>query len=116
MARRANITSIDAVRIFQAALIEFQGELRDVLPTLLVEVRRTGEWIDSDRARYWPNQYRIACEAVVVATTTFLAASGRCGPTTTRAATNSKWLCSKPKIECVAARRRCKQPNTGGRR
>ncbi len=60
----ANITSIDAVRDLKLALQEFDADIRDALTQLLLEVRRAVEWIEHDRAQYWPREVRKASDVV----------------------------------------------------
>jgi hypothetical protein len=64
MARAADVKSVHAVRAFKKDLIDFQNVLRQTLELLLNDVRRGIEWLESDRARYWPAQIRRASDAM----------------------------------------------------
>jgi hypothetical protein len=60
----ANVTSLDALRSFRAALVRFAADVEAALITLELEARRPVEWIEDDRSRYWPQQIRKASEMV----------------------------------------------------
>jgi len=60
----ANITSLDALRNFRAALVRFAAEVEAALVALELEARHPLEWIEADRARYWPQQARKASDLV----------------------------------------------------
>jgi hypothetical protein len=63
-AQSANVTSVDALRHFRAALVKFAAEVESALIALDLEARRPVEWIESNRARYWPLQVRKASDEV----------------------------------------------------
>src|SRR5262245_37792950 len=63
-AQMANVGSLDALKLFRAGLVKFAAEVESALVTLELEARRPVEWIEEDRARYWPQQVRKASEAV----------------------------------------------------
>lgn len=67
MGTAAKITSTDAVRVFKVALQEYDAELRDAITQLLLEMRRAVDWLEHDRARYWPQEVRNASDALVQA-------------------------------------------------
>ena len=67
MERSADVTSIDAIRGFRAALLQFGGEAEDAIVMLILEARKAIQWLQQDRARYWPEQTRKAQEWVVQA-------------------------------------------------
>lgn len=67
MSAPVQITSIEAVRQFKLALEEFQGEAREAVTQLLLEMRRAVDWIEHDRARYWPREFQRASDAVLQA-------------------------------------------------
>ena len=67
MSSPAQITSTDAVRQFKFALEEFQGEAREAVTQLLLEMRRAVDWIEHDRARYWPRELQRASDALLQA-------------------------------------------------
>src|SRR4051812_34045853 len=60
----ANVTSLDALRGFRAALVRFGADVETALVALELEARRPVEWIEGDRSRYWPQQVRRASEMV----------------------------------------------------
>src|SRR5688572_26911662 len=67
MADSANVTSIDAVRSFRTALIQFGDNAEDAIVMLTLEARKAIQWLQNDRARYWPDQLRRSQEKVVQA-------------------------------------------------
>lgn len=67
MTGQARITSTDVVRSLKIALGEFEDDARDGVTQLLLELRRAMDWIEHDRARYWPREVQRASDAVVVA-------------------------------------------------
>ncbi len=67
MTAPAHITSIDAVRQFKLALETFQVEAGEALTQLLLEMRRGLDWIEQDRARYWPREMQLASDALIQA-------------------------------------------------
>lgn len=64
MSKSANVTSIEEVRYFKAALAEFEASVRDALTQLSLEVRRAIDWIEHDRTKYWPREARRASDRV----------------------------------------------------
>ena len=58
MNQSANVTSIDAVRAFRAALVKFEENAGDAVTCLELEIRRAVTWIEVDRRRYWPTQVK----------------------------------------------------------
>jgi hypothetical protein len=65
--RSARLTSIDVLRAFAAQLRNFEAEGSSALDTLEMEGRRPAEWIENDRARYWPAEARKASYALAEA-------------------------------------------------
>jgi len=61
--RAANLTSIDAIRSFALALIQFEEAADDALVQLELESRRPVAWVD-EQAMYWPAEVRKASDAV----------------------------------------------------
>ena len=64
MNRQVNVTSIASLRRFQAALAEYAEVVQDVLANLQLESQRTVDWVQHDQMAYWPNQVRLAGEAL----------------------------------------------------
>jgi hypothetical protein len=62
--RSANVTSVDAVKAFKGTLQRFAEDVQNALVQLDIESRRALEWIEHDRARYWPAEERKAATAV----------------------------------------------------
>ena len=67
MSGSAHITSTDAVREFRVALQEYEAEIRDAIDQLTLELRRSLDWVEHDRARYWPAEVRRASDRVIQA-------------------------------------------------
>ena len=65
MERSAQVTSVDAVRDFRAALVQFGDEAQGAVVMLMLEARKAVQWLQQDRARYWPDQTRKAQDLVV---------------------------------------------------
>jgi hypothetical protein len=61
-ARAANITSIEAIRAFTAALMAFEDGAEDAAVQLEIEARRAVTWID-ELSMYWPKEVRKASDA-----------------------------------------------------
>ena len=56
----AHVNSIDAIRRFRVALLEYDHNVRDALSILLLESRRVLDWVENDRSSYWPRAVREA--------------------------------------------------------
>ena len=54
----AKVTSIDAIRRFQAALASFEFQASDALAALELEIGRVVDWVEHDRPAYWKGQVR----------------------------------------------------------
>ncbi|MCA9184027.1 MAG: hypothetical protein R3E01_33870 [Pirellulaceae bacterium] len=67
MTGSARVTSIDAIRQFRQDLVRYEESTRKIVDTLLHELRRAIDWVESDRTTYWPAQVRGAERAVVAA-------------------------------------------------
>jgi len=63
-AQSANVTSIDALKSVKAALVQFCADVEAALVSMELEARRPVDWIEGDRARYWPQQARRASDLV----------------------------------------------------
>jgi hypothetical protein len=59
MAETANITSVDAIANFRAALIVFLSKVRPLLEETSGEIIRTRQWVEDDQRRYWDHQFRL---------------------------------------------------------
>ena len=60
MNQQARVSSLDALAAFRAALLRFGDVCSDSIVSLQLEARRAAEWVEVDRAAYWPAQYRRA--------------------------------------------------------
>lgn len=60
MNQSARVTSIDALSAFRTALLKFEENVRDALDSLGLQAQRGADWVESDRAAYWPAQERRA--------------------------------------------------------
>jgi hypothetical protein len=58
MADHANVSSIEALEAFRAALIQYIEKARVALEDAEGGVRRTRSWLDVDRAGYWTAQLK----------------------------------------------------------
>lgn len=58
MGQRANVTSIDAVDDFAAALLSFKQEAAGVLQGLEQQIERAVQWIQQDQRQYWKHELR----------------------------------------------------------
>jgi len=58
MGQRANVTSIDAVDDFAAALLSFKHEAAGVLEGLDQQIERAVQWIQQDQRQYWKHELR----------------------------------------------------------
>ncbi len=63
----ANVKSIDSIRQFRADLSEFEDSLRQTLDMLRAELKRAVDYLESDRATYWPAQVRRASDRLAEA-------------------------------------------------
>jgi hypothetical protein len=59
MAETANITSVDAIAAFRAALIVFLSKVRPLLEETTGEIIRTRQWVEEDQRRHWDHQFRL---------------------------------------------------------
>jgi hypothetical protein len=55
---QANVQSIDALKDFKAALIEFGEEARMALSEALSDVQRTAWWVQHDQPAHWQRELR----------------------------------------------------------
>jgi hypothetical protein len=58
MAQGANITSVEALDAFRAALVLYMNKARPTLDEINSEVVRLRVWLESDRRVYWEKQVR----------------------------------------------------------
>ena len=58
MAGQAQVTSIEAIEAFRAALILFVSQARPALEEAAAEVVRCRLWVQNDRRRFWEGEWR----------------------------------------------------------
>lgn len=58
MATHVHVTSVDALGVFRSNLIVFRSTATRALDEVLDEVRRTRQWIQSDRRFHWEGEVR----------------------------------------------------------
>ncbi len=59
MARRARVTSVDALKEFKVAIYEFIDDAKAAASMIDSDIRRTIDWIQNDRLGYWNGQVKI---------------------------------------------------------
>src|SRR5688572_11598136 len=59
MSDRAEVSSIDAIADFRAALLIYISKVRPLLDDSADEVARAREWLRTTQRIYWENQIRI---------------------------------------------------------
>jgi hypothetical protein len=56
MAKSAQVGSLDAIRLFRAALIKYAEEVDDALTSLKMELARAANWLHHEQPVYWREQ------------------------------------------------------------
>ncbi len=64
MPEKAQITSVEAIELFRAALILFTSRARPVLEESSGEIVRTRLWLQNDQRYYWESQLRARSKAL----------------------------------------------------
>jgi len=64
MSGPAKVYSSEAIDAVRLALVSFVETVRDALTELRSEMRKTEDWLESDRPPYWRNQVRLAMDGV----------------------------------------------------
>ena len=59
MAETANITSVDAITAFRAALIVYLSKVRPLLEETSGEILRARQWLENDQRQHWETQMRL---------------------------------------------------------
>jgi len=67
MTRYANLTSVDAVRLLNAALRSFEEDAGGALADLQLQINRVLQWIHYDRHEYWAERVRRGYQEVAEA-------------------------------------------------
>lgn len=60
----ANVTSIEAVREFRAALIQFAEEAGAALETMTAQIHRALDWVEHQQPTHWQQQIKLAFDEV----------------------------------------------------
>ena len=69
MAQAANVLSIQALKDFRVALINFAEEAQSVLGGVDMELKRMRDWLERDQLGYWQTQVKRRHEAMMTART-----------------------------------------------
>jgi hypothetical protein len=69
MADQAKVLSVQALKDFRVALINFVEEARNALGGVDMELRRTRDWLERDQLSYWQMQVKRRHEAMMMART-----------------------------------------------
>lgn len=64
MAERAQVTSVEAIESFRAALIVFLSKARPTLEEVSHDVLRTKLWVQTDRRSHWEKELRLRARAL----------------------------------------------------
>jgi len=64
MAERAQVTSVEAIETFRAALIIFLSKARPTLEEVSHDVMRTKLWVQNDQRNYWDKELRVRARAL----------------------------------------------------
>jgi hypothetical protein len=62
MSTPANVQSVEAIDAVRSALATFVAQVSDALTELEAEMRRTKEWLEHDRPRFWRHQVKLATD------------------------------------------------------
>lgn len=60
----AKVSSIEAVREFRAALVQFAEEATSALDAMSAQIHRALEWIEHEQPPYWQQQIKLAFDEV----------------------------------------------------
>lgn len=60
----AKVSSIEAVRAFKAALIEFADEAASALDSMSAQIHRARDWVEHEQPPYWQQQIKLAFDEV----------------------------------------------------
>lgn len=64
MPDQANVKSFDAIESVRGALLRFLQQVNEGRTELELEMRRTLEWLEHDRPRFWKEQVRVSHDGV----------------------------------------------------
>jgi hypothetical protein len=69
MAQSAKVLSVEALKDFRIALINFVEESRNALSGMDMELKRMRDWLERDQLSYWQTQVKRRHEAMMMART-----------------------------------------------
>src|SRR5947209_15910259 len=69
MSQGANVRSVDAIRDFKIALINFAEDAKNGLGATEMEIRQVRNWLTRDQLSYWQSQVKRGQERVSMART-----------------------------------------------
>jgi len=64
---QANVRSLDSIKDFRVALINFSEDAKNALTGVEMEIRHFRNWLERDRLGYWKGQVKKNMEAVAEA-------------------------------------------------
>jgi hypothetical protein len=67
MADSARVQSVEAIRSFRAALVEFGEEVQQALGAVDMQIRRALDWLQHDRLMYWQREIKRGHQAIMQA-------------------------------------------------
>ena len=71
MGESANVRSLEALRYFRAALVQFGDNVESGLTTIDQELYRALDWLEHDRPHYWQHQVRASFDDIAQARTAY---------------------------------------------
>jgi len=108
MSQGANVRSVDAIKAFKIALINFAEDARNALSSTDMEIRQVRNWLQRDQLTYWQSQVKRWQEKVSMARTE-LHRRQLIGRTATRSPTRSRRRPSARRCaNSTRPRRRCR--------
>jgi len=69
MSQGANVRSVDAIKCFKVALINYAEEARNALSSAEMEIRQVRNWLERDQLTYWQSQVKRNQEKLAMART-----------------------------------------------
>src|SRR3954467_4732683 len=67
MSQGANVRSVDAIKDFKIALINFAEEARNALGSAEMEIRQVRNWLQRDQLSFWQSQVKRGQERLAMA-------------------------------------------------
>src|SRR4051794_14313106 len=69
MSQGANVRSVDAIKRFKVALINYAEEARNALSSAEMEIRQVRNWLERDQLTFWQSQVKRNQEKLAMART-----------------------------------------------